>query len=137
MNVPFTGGCACGAVRYECTADPVMSINCHCRDCQRASGTSHASGVIVPASGVRFTRGAPKYHHSTADNGNRVARGFCAECGAPIAATQEAFPVYIIYAASLDEPGAHQPTMDIFTASAQPWDHMDPALAKFPKGIGS
>jgi hypothetical protein len=112
-----------------------MAFNCHCRDCQRFSGTAYASGLIVPTIGLRFTAGEPRYHAATADNGNAVARGFCAACGSPLVATQAAFPVYVVYAASLDDPSGHVPTMDIFTASAQPWDHMNPELPKFPRGL--
>jgi hypothetical protein len=135
MHTPFTGGCACGAIRYECTAEPIMALNCHCRDCQRASGTAYASGIFVPASALRFS-GEPKYHVSTADSGNIASRGFCGDCGSPVVAKQSQWPVFIIYASSLDVPSDHRPTMDIFTSSAQPWDHMDPALPKYPKGIG-
>jgi hypothetical protein len=135
MNVPFAGGCACGAVRYECDVAPVMAFNCHCRDCQRFSGTAYASGLIVPRTGLRFTSDEPKYYAATADSGNAIARGFCPTCGSPVVATQAAFPVYVIYAASLDDPSGHVPTMDIFAASAQPWDHMNPDLPKFPRGL--
>lgn len=137
MELPFTGGCACGAVRYQCNVEPVMAINCHCRDCQRGSGSAYASGIFVPADSVTFTKGTPKYYRSVADSGQGVGRGFCAECGSPIAATQDAFPVLILYAASLDDPSWHRPTMHIFTASAQPWDHMDPSLPRYARGIGT
>jgi hypothetical protein len=137
MEVPFAGGCACGAVRYECIAEPAMAFNCHCRDCQRASGTAYASGLLVPADAFKFTRGAPKYHVGTADSGRSVGRGFCAEFGSPVVATQSGYPIFIVYAASLDDPSGHRPTMDIFTASAQPWDHMDPGLPKYPRGLDS
>ena len=113
-----------------------MALNCHCRDCQRASGTAYASGIFVPASAFRFASGEPKYHVSTADSGNIASRGFCASCGSPVVAKQSQWPVFIIYASSLDDPSHHRPTMDIFTSSAQPWDHMDPALPKYMKGIG-
>ena len=136
MKIPFAGGCACGAVRYECAAEPIMALNCHCRDCQRASGTAYASGIFVPSSALRFASGEPRYHVSTADSGNIASRGFCADCGSPVVAKQSQWPVFIIYASSLDDPSDHRPTMDIFTSSAQPWDHMDPALPKYPKGIG-
>jgi hypothetical protein len=57
--------------------------------------------------------------------------------GTPVAATQSAYPIAIVYAASLDDPSWHRPTLDIFAASAQPWDHMDPALPKYTRGLGS
>jgi hypothetical protein len=58
MEIPFAGGCACGAIRYECTAEPIMALNCHCRDCQRASGTAYASGIFVPASADAESEGS-------------------------------------------------------------------------------
>jgi hypothetical protein len=137
MKIPFAGGCACGAIRYECTAEPILVLNCHCRDCQRAAGSAYASGIFVPATDLKFTKGTPRYYLATADSGNIASRGFCSECGSPVAAKQSAFPVFIIYAASLDDPSDHRPTMDIFTSSAQPWDFMDPALPKYSRGIGS
>lgn len=112
-----------------------MAFNCHCRDCQRFSGTAYASGILVPASAFRITKGALKYYTSRADSGNIAGRGFCAECGSPVAATQSAFPIFIIYAASLDDPSTHRPTMDVWTSSAQPWDRMDPALPNYAKGL--
>jgi hypothetical protein len=135
VTIPFTGGCACGAVRYECGAEPVMALNCHCRDCQRASGTAYASGMIVSADAFRFTKGAPKYHEGRADSGREVGRGFCADCGSPVVATQAGYPMFIVHASSLDDPSWHRPTLDVFTASAQPWDHLDPALPKLPRGL--
>ncbi len=135
MNIPFSGGCACGAVRYECSAEPLMVINCHCRDCQRASGTAYASGLLVPEAALRLTKGEPKYHTSVADSGRRVSRGFCPECGSPVVAKNEAYPIFFIAASSLEDPSSHRPTMDVWTTSAQPWDHMDPSLPKYPKGL--
>ena len=135
MNLPFSGGCACGAVRYECGAEPAMAFNCHCRDCQRASGSAYASGLLVSADAFRFTKGSPKYHPATSDSGRAVGRGFCADCGSPVVATQAGFPIYIVYAASLDDPSWHRPTMEIFTSSAQPWDQLNPALPHYARGL--
>ena len=135
MNPPFSGGCACGAVRYECSADAIMAVNCHCRDCQRASGTAYTSGLLVPAAALRITKSAPKWYTSTADSGHLVHRGFCPECGSPVLARNDAYPMFIIAASSLDDPSPHRPLMDVWTSSAQPWDHMDPALPKYPQGL--
>lgn len=135
MPTPFSGGCACGAVRYECSAEPLMALNCHCRDCQRATGSAYASGLFVPGDALRITRGAVKYHGAKADSGNLVRRGFCADCGSPLLAGSSGHPMWIIQAASLDDPGAHRPSMDVWTSKAQPWDVMDARLPKYPRGL--
>jgi len=134
MSTPFTGGCACGAIRYECSAEPVMSLNCHCRDCQRASGSAFASVVVVPTSSLRLLKGAPQYHSVKADSGHTTSRGFCLECGSPVLGKITEEPdIMVIQAASLDDPSWHRPTMDLFLSSAQPWDFTNPALQKFEK----
>src|SRR5262249_35144416 len=58
MARKLSGGCACGAIHYECNVDPVIMLNCHCRDCQRASGSAYAAVVAVPKAAVQM-RGAP------------------------------------------------------------------------------
>ena len=134
MPTPFSGGCACGAIRYECSAEPVTSINCHCRDCQRGSGSAYASALVVPAPAIRLLKGEPKYHTVTADSGHHVSRGFCANCGSPLLGKIAEEPdIMVIQAASLDDPSWHSPTVEFFTASAQPWDYMNPALPKHAK----
>ena len=50
MKTPFSGGCACGAIRYSCAAEPLYMGNCHCRDCQRATGSAYFAAVIVKQS---------------------------------------------------------------------------------------
>jgi hypothetical protein len=135
MELPITGGCACGAIRYECAAEPMAAVNCHCRDCQRASGSGYAPALWFPADAVRITRGQVKYHLITAETGNTVSRGFCADCGSPLLAKNSAAPMVIVRAGSLDDPTLHRPQLDIFVSSAQPWDHMDPALPKYPRGL--
>jgi hypothetical protein len=63
-----------------------------------------------------------------------MERGFCPECGSPVVINESADPsLVIIQAASLDDPSWVQPVMDIFTSSAQPWDHMNPVLPKFAR----
>ena len=52
MKVPFSGGCACGSIRYACSSEPLAMLNCHCRDCQQSSGAPFASGVVVPRTGI-------------------------------------------------------------------------------------
>jgi hypothetical protein len=130
----LSGGCACGAVRYRSSADPTFFLNCHCRDCQRASGSGYAAVVVVPRAALTVT-GEPRYYSCVADNGHGIDRGFCPRCGNPLFVKPARLPDSIgIHAASLDDPTVHRPTIDIFTASAQPWDHMNPGLKKLPQG---
>ena len=140
MVVPFSGGCACGAIRYECAADPAFSWNCHCRDCQRASGSAFCPVLYVPKATLTVT-GKCRYYDVRAESGNRVSRGFCPECGSPLFSRLSGLPDVVgVRVGSLDDPSGYQPTMDIFVASAQPWDHMHPALPQFPgypPGVGS
>lgn len=134
MASPFTGGCMCGAVRYECSAEPLITANCHCRDCQQASGGALASVLIVPKAALKVT-GEVKYYDVKSDSGTTASRGFCPTCGARLFGRPGSLPEMIgISAGSLDDPSWYKPAMDIYTASAQPWDYMNPELPKFPKG---
>jgi hypothetical protein len=56
----WTGGCACGAIRYACEGEPTLMFNCHCRDCQRASGSAYAAITIFPKTAVAVT-GEPRW----------------------------------------------------------------------------
>jgi hypothetical protein len=81
MGTALSGGCACGAVRYACTAEPLFALNCHCRDCQRETGSAFAPILAVPSSAFAVTRGIPRYFDVTADSGYLTRRAFCGECG--------------------------------------------------------
>jgi len=134
MKLPLTGGCACGAIRYETTAEPVVMFHCHCRDCQRASGGPFTSFVIVPAEAFRFSQGSVRLHDSPSHRGGKTHRGFCADCGSPILAKTDANPdIVAIRTASMDDPSWFNLEMDVWTSDAHPWDQMNPALPKFEK----
>jgi hypothetical protein len=133
MTVTRTGGCLCGAVRYESEGEPVFSLQCHCRDCQRSSGSAYIAAIRVPASGFRIIQGAPKRYVAKADSGNEITRAFCGDCGSPLYVQVATRPDIVgIRVGSLDDPSSFRPEADIFVKSAQPWDHMDPALPKYP-----
>lgn len=79
MTIPFSGGCACGAIRYECNAEPIVMFNCHCRDCQRVSGGAFSAVIYVPLKAFSVTRGSLRYYHTPSASGGHNKRGFCAE----------------------------------------------------------
>jgi hypothetical protein len=134
MDVPFFGGCACGAVRYECSAAPVAMVNCHCRDCQRAGGAGFSPTVVVPAAAFRLLGAEPKRHSTTAESGHTAHRAFCGECGSPLFASSPARSDFIgIRAGSLDDPSWFEPQVEVWTASAQPWDRLRAGVPHFPR----
>lgn len=132
MKIPFTGSCLCGAVRYECSAEPIVMGNCHCRDCQKATGTAFAAAILVPRQAVTIA-GEVKYYDVKGDSGGIVSRGFCPICGSRLFGKPSIPELMGIMAGSLDDPSEFQPGMDFYTASAQPWDYMNPDLPKFAK----
>src|SRR2546426_11501545 len=134
MPASFAGGCACRAVRYEYTAVPLLSLNCHCRDCQRETGSAFAPILAVPKTAFTITHGSPQYFALTADSGQTTTRAFCAECGSPLFGLPGSVPDLVtIRVGSLDDPSEFRPSQDIYTASAQPWDYMNPELPKVLK----
>jgi len=126
----------CGAIRYECTAEPIMMLKCHCRDCQQITGGSFAAAALLPVEALRLTKGELTYHFTPSLLGGKHKRGFCANCGSRItgAEKQDESSQFIgILAGSFDDPSWFRPQMDIFTSNAQPWDQMDPAIPKYEK----
>ena len=134
ISAPFSGGCACGAIRYECTAEPFAMRNCHCHDCQRATGSPYAALLSVPVAAFHLKQGEPRYATTEAESGNTFSRGFCPTCGSSITAKASAYPeIFSVLVISLDDPSGFLPQMDCWTASAQPRNYMSPETLKFEK----
>ncbi|MGR9086752.1 MAG: GFA family protein [Gammaproteobacteria bacterium] len=132
MKLPLTGGCHCGAVRYEISAAPVRSANCHCRTCQKTSGAPYLALLFVPATALRIDGGYREYPTAAA-SGNTVYRGFCGVCGSSLFGRNSTHTkIRPIVAATLDDPSAYVPQLDMWVADAQPWDVMNPDLPKCP-----
>lgn len=128
----LTGGCLCGAVRYESTEAPVISGYCHCLSCQKLSGSGHTLNVLLPEAG--FTaRGTTKAYTWQADSGNMVTTRFCPECGSPLFGHNPAFTgMVVIRAASLDDSSDIAPAMSVYAKRLQPWDHLADSIPSFP-----
>jgi len=134
MAIAFSGGCACGTVRYECTVEPLVSWTCHCRDCQRASGSAFCPLLYVPQAALTST-GASKEYTITAPSGRTVSRRFCTECGSPVFLQAGVWPSIIgVWAGSLDDPSWYRPQAAIWAASAQPWETLNPTIRQFRQG---
>jgi hypothetical protein len=134
IAIPFSGGCACGSIRYQSMAEPVLMLHCHCRDCQQSSGGPFSSFVIVPAKAFKVSQGSLRFHDSPSEAGGKTHRGFCSDCGSPIVVNADAATQFAaIRTASLDDPSWFNQQMDVWTSDAHQWDQMNPALPKFEK----
>lgn len=133
MSDAYQGGCLCGGVRFEVSGLPAFSANCHCRDCQRATGSAYMPVLGVSRDSVRIT-GEVRYFERRADSGAMASEGFCPHCGARLFGLADALPgMLLVQAGNLDDPGFYRPQFDMYVDSAQPWDLMDPRLPKYPK----
>ncbi len=136
MGKAISGGCSCGAIRYETEAEPAVMVVCHCRDCQRAGGSAYAPVMAVPKVAVKF-KGEPRYYKTIGEFGMAVERGFCPTCGCQVTVKLERFPDLIgVQAASLDDPSQFRPGLELFTESAQPWDRPQASTEKRLRGFG-
>src|SRR5690349_17820173 len=109
MSTLYTGGCACGALRYEISGEPVAMLDCQCRQCQRESGTGHASHVTFQSAEVKL-EGKASIWDMVGDGGLKKRRAFCSTCGAPVWMTFPDMPdIFIVKPASLDDPARYTP----------------------------
>lgn len=135
MSAIMTGGCHCGAIRFEVSAEPVGTAHCFCTDCQKLTGTQMTTNVLVPKSAFKVTKGEPAMYSATGDSGKPVNRFFCRDCGSPLWGEPEVIAgVAVVRAGALDDPNAVEIGMSIYTASAPKWAAKPDTPANFPKG---
>ena len=119
----ITGGCHCGAIRYEAEADPATAGICHCTDCQILSGTAFRVSIRAAPGSFRIVAGTPRVYTKTAESGILRDQAFCETCGSPIyAATPGPEPrIYSIRAGTIDQRQALRPAGQIWMRSQLPW----------------
>lgn len=133
MKTIYTGGCACGRLRYSIVGEPLGMSDCQCRQCQRDSGTGHQSHLTFHAAKVETTGEASRWR-MTGDGGTVKERGFCPTCGSAVWMMFPDMPdLFIVTPASLDDPGLYRPQMVMWTDAGHPWDHLDPRIPAFPR----
>lgn len=134
MSEAYTGGCACGAIRYEIAGEPVFSNDCQCLTCQKKSGAGHGSYLSFPGRESVKVTGTATLWDVAADSGNVKTYGFCPTCGSPVYLTFSATPdIFTVHAGSLDDPGRYRPQAVTYAMRGHAWDRLDPALVKFEK----
>ncbi len=127
----YTGGCQCGAVRYEVAGAPIVVAHCHCENCQRGSGAGHSTGAMFSDQGFVLTGPVGEYQYQS-DNGNQVTRAFCPTCGSPIFGRNTGMEGFVtITLGSFDDSSEFKPDVTVFGRNRKPWDVMDEDLTTF------
>lgn len=129
----ITGGCHCGAVRYQAEGEALTHALCHCVDCRRHAGAPMVGWTMYPDSAIKVTKGAPKVYKSS-EHGRR---SFCADCGTGLFFTNaQVLPGIIdIQSATYDDPAAVPAQAHIQVADRIPWMervHELPAFDRYP-----
>ena len=128
------GGCLCGSVRYTSNAEPAMTVVCHCKDCQKQTGTAYSILVAVPEESFTVTGDSLKIFRNVGGSGQPVQRHFCNKCGSPIISKVTVIPGKVfIKAGTLDDTSWLQPQMNIWCSSRQPWVTIEENLPKAEK----
>ena len=137
MKLPLTGGCQCGAVRYEIAAEPITVYACHCRDCQRQTGAAFALSMVVPRASIAITQGTPAQWlrpGAVTASGTPTLCLFCGTCGARLYHLPERNPaVAVVKPGTLDDVSWLDSVGNIWTDSAQPWVRIAPDEVNFAR----
>lgn len=122
MDANLTGGCQCGAIRYEITGGPHKVMACYCTDCQKQSGSAFGMTLVVSEEDFKLTKGELKTFSSQSEAGREKLGTFCPECGSRIYHKLEARKGMLsLKPGTLDDTSALKPDMHIWTVQKQPW----------------
>ena len=132
-ELPLTGGCLCGAVRFEVTEPLVSSGYCHCTRCQRRTGTAASPGARIAPGSLRVLAGEEHIRAYEPEDG--FAKVFCTACGSSLwSRSQEDPDVYSIRLGAFDGDPGIRPTYRQFVAFAAPWEPIpNDGLERFPE----
>jgi hypothetical protein len=131
VDLPLTGGCGCGAVRFEVDAPPVSALYCHCTRCQRRTGTAAAASARVAPGSVRVVRGEEHVRRWMPEGG--LAKDFCGECGSALFASDpESGEMVVVRFGAFDADPGVRPEARQFVADAAAWEPIpDDGLPRF------
>lgn len=130
-----TGGCLCGAVRFEYDGPLAPAGYCHCEDCRRMTGSAFNVSVGCEKQGFTLLGGELKHYTKTADSGHELSRHFCAECGSPLYTSSPKHPdVIYVKAGSFDDPRVVEPGTQAWLDSSVQWARIPDDLPGFARG---
>lgn len=115
------GSCLCGGVTYVVEGEPVRSHNCHCTRCRKGRSAAHATNLVMPADGVRFTRGQDLLLSYKVPDARFFTQAFCRTCGSPEPHIDRDRGLAVVPMGGLDDAPPMRPQSHIFVASKAPW----------------
>lgn len=123
MNPDFDGGCACRFVRYRMASRPMFVHCCHCRWCQRETGSAFALNALIEADRVRLLTGAVEVIDTPSESGKGQKIARCPRCRVALWSNYGGGGdlIRFVRVGTLDDPDRFPPDIHIFTASKQPW----------------
>jgi hypothetical protein len=136
MRSPLQGGCLCGAIRFECRAEPITAVFCHCRTCQKFHAAPYAACALMPQGAIVVLSGEPMRYDAIGDSGAVVFREFCGQCGTQLFSGSSGFSQSkSVKIAALDDPAAIAPIAHVYTEHRIPWSCIDDGLPRYAKGV--
>jgi hypothetical protein len=121
MSIPREGGCACGAVRYRLTSDPLFTHCCHCVNCQRQTGSAFVINLLIETNRVELLAGDPQPVDVPRDDGSTQRIFRCPTCQVAVFSEYGRPEVRFVRAGTLDRPSSVEPDVHIFTRSKLGW----------------
>ncbi len=137
MNTKLTGGCLCGAVRFELSQAPVWSHNCHCSRCRKTSGAAFASNLFFPQEAFRYSQGEKLVASFKVPEAERFTHVFCCSCGSSLPFVNEARGLVGVPMGTLDSDPRFSPRAHIFVDSKAPWYTITDTLPQHAAGLGT
>lgn len=130
------GGCLCGAVRYRVKAEPPRVSACHCRNCQKRTGSAFGAAGYFHEADVEFVRGEPRAYEFRSDESGRWLRNFfCPACGTTVSWTAESMPgLRGVAIGTFDDPKWLRPSRHGWMRSALGWVLPAPDAQTFETG---
>ena len=132
------GSCLCGRVAYRVEAPATVVRNCHCGRCRKERSAAHATNLVTPADGVRFTHGAELLTEYKVPEARFFTHVFCRACGSSLPRIDRSRNLAVVPMGSLDDDPGARPSVHIFVASKAPWYEIPddlPQHAEYPPGV--
>ena len=128
------GGCLCGGVRFRITGKLGPAGYCHCRECQRASGSAFAANAPVRTRYFAFSAGEELVTEYESSPGKY--RAFCRRCGSPVYSRRDSEPeLRRIRLGTLDADPERRPLVHVWVSEKAPWYQIGDTLTQLPKGV--